>query len=145
MSLGNGMLRKQQLLSCIIGFKETNNLQVLDAPGFLDEEICQVDDVPLVKRMAAIVDELFDTFDYEKSPEFLRLVAGKSEAMRAMRLKMFTPQRRMQMRKRLGDALVKAMGSDEVLELLEPARHERIKELRNLLLEISNPGESLAA
>jgi hypothetical protein len=46
------------------------------------------------------------------------------------------------MRKRLGDTLAKAMESDEVLGLLELARHERIKELRNLLLEVSNLDES---
>jgi hypothetical protein len=142
--LGNGMLTKQQLISCIIGLKETNDLQVLDATGFLDEEICYADDVPLVKRMAAIIDELFDAFDYAKSPEFLRLVDGKSAEVRAMRLKMLTPVRRKEMRKRLGDALAKVLESDEVLELVESVKHERIKELRNLLLEVSNPDESIA-
>ena len=54
-----------------------------------------------------------------------------------MRLKMITPQRRTEMRKRFGDLLAKVMESNE------PTRHERIKELRNLLLEVSNPDESL--
>jgi hypothetical protein len=145
MSLGKTMLTKQQLINCIIGFKDTSNLHVLDEPRFLDEEICYRDAIPLVRRMAAIIDELFDTFDYAKSPEFSRLVAGKSATVRAMRLKMITPQRRTEMRKRLGEALAKVLHSDEVLELVEPARNERIKELRNLLLEVSNPDESPAA
>ena len=145
MSLGRGMLTKQQLISCIIGFKETNNLQVLDDPRFLDEEICYRGDIPLVRRMAVIVDEVLETFDYAKSPEFLRLVEGKSAEVRAMRLKMITPTRRMQTHKRLGDGLAKVLESGEVLELVELAQHERIKELRNLLLEVSNPDGSIAA
>ena len=120
------MLTKRQLISCIVGFKETNNLQVLDEPGFLDEEIVFADDVPLVRRMATITNELYDAFDYAKSPEFLRSIEGKSEAVRAMRLKLITPQRRAEMRKRFGDALTRIMESDEVFDLVEPSRHEQI-------------------
>ncbi len=139
------MFTKQQLITGIVALVETNDLQALKVPGFLVPEFCHAGDVPLVMRMAAVVSGLFDTFDYAKSPEFLRLVEGKSAEVRAMRLKMITPQRRTEIRKRLGDVLAKVMEADEVLELVEPTRHERIKELRNLLLEVSNLDESIAA
>lgn len=135
------MITKQVLISCIVGFKETNSFQVLDEPGFLNEEMCHKGDIPLVRRIAAITSELFDAFDYSKSPEFVRSLEGKSEAFRAMKLKLITPQRRTEMRKRLGDALARVIDSDEVLELIEPGRWERIKELRNLLTEVSNPDQ----
>jgi hypothetical protein len=137
------MLSKQKLAVVLVGLKEMNSRHAIHEPGFLTDNTCIEGDVPLVKRMAAIIDELFDTFDYARSPEFLRLVEGKSAKVRAMRLKMITPQRRTEMRKRLGAALSKVLESDEALELVEPARHERIKELRNLLLEVSNPNESI--
>ena len=92
-------------------------------------------------ELAAITSELFDTFDYAKSPEFLRSLEGKSEAFRAMKLKLITPERQTEMRKRLGDALVGVIDSDEILVLIEPVRWERIKELRNLLMEVSNPDQ----
>ena len=139
------MLSKQKLAILLVGLKAMNSRSAILEPGFLTHSMCIEGDVPLVLRMSTIIDELFDTFDYAKSPEFLRLVEGKSAEVRAMRLKMITPIRRTEMRKRLGAVLAKVMESDEVVELVEPTRHERIKELRNLLLEVSNPDESIAA
>jgi hypothetical protein len=133
------MRSKQKLTGALVGLKEMNASEVINEPAFLTRELCAEGDVPLVRRMAAIIDELFDTFDYAKSPEFLRLVKGKSTEVQAMRLKMITPLRRTEMRKRFGEALAKVFESDDVLDLVEPARHERIKELRNLLFEVSNP------
>jgi hypothetical protein len=127
----------------IIGLKRVNDADLIDDPTVFNAEVCEADDMPLVRRMAAIVVELFDTFDYAKSPEFQRMVEGKSVEIRAMRLKMLSPVRRKEMRKRFGEALARVLESDEILELLEPARHERIKELRNLLMEVSNPNESI--
>jgi hypothetical protein len=135
------MLSKQKLIVVLVGLKEVNSRHAIHVPGFLADNTCIEGDIPLVLRMSAIIDELFDTFDYVKSPEFARLVEGKSAEVRAMRLKLITPQRRREVRQRLGMALVKVMESNEVLDLLDPIRHERIKELRNLLLEVSNPDE----
>src|SRR4051812_6912581 len=119
------MFTKQQLIGAVVALVETNDLQALNVPGFLVPEFCHAGDVPLVMRMAAIVGELWETFDYAKSPEFLSSIEGKSESVRAMRLKMITPERRSQMFKRLGDALARVMDSDDILALLDPRRHER--------------------
>ena len=108
----------------LVALTRTNDLQALDVPGFLVPEFCNAGDIPLVTRMAAITSEVFDTFDFAKSPEFLRSLEGKSEAFRAMKLKLITPERRTEMRKRLGDALVGVIDSDEILVLIEPMRWE---------------------
>jgi hypothetical protein len=131
-------LSKQQLLGVLVGLKETSNEQVLDEPAFLTREICDRGDIPLVRRMFAIISELVDSFDYSKSPEFVRSLSGKSDEFRAMKLRLFTPMRRTQTLKRFGDALTNVADSDAVLDLIENNRRERIKELRSLLSEVSN-------
>lgn len=122
----------------LVGLKETGSEQVLDEPAFLTWEICERGDIPLVRRMSTIINELFDSFDYSKSPEFIRSLSGKSAEFRAMKLRLITPMRRTETRKRLGDALAHFADSDAVLDLIEDNRHERIKELRSLLTEVSN-------
>jgi hypothetical protein len=105
--------------------------------GVYYPRFCDADDVPLVLRMSAIINELFDTFDYSKSPEFLRSLNGKTAEFRAMKLRLITPRPAGRiMLKRFGDALVRVRESDAVFELLESTRHERIKELRALLSEV---------
>ena len=132
------MLTKRHLTGALVGLKRTNAQDVLMEPGFITHEFCDADDAPLVLRMSAIINELFDTFDYSKSPEFLRSLNGKTAEFRAMKLRLITPARRADMLKRFGDALVRVRESDAVFELLESTRHERIKELRALLSEVSN-------
>jgi hypothetical protein len=135
------MLTKQKLLQVLLGLKETNSTHAIHEPEFLTE-ICVEGDAPLVLRMFAIVNEMVDAFDYTKSPEFLRSVGGKSSEVRAMRLKLINPVRKKELRKRFREAMDNVLQSDEILDLVEPVRVERIKELRNLLCEVSNPNES---
>ncbi len=92
----------------------------------------------MVRRMAEIVSDLFEAFDYSRSPEFLRSVAGKSAEFIAMKQRLITPMKRAEIQKRLGRALEKVWNCDDVFELVEPSRHAQIKELRNLLSEVSN-------
>jgi hypothetical protein len=126
----------------LVGLTRVNDISLVDDPKVMSREVCLDGDIPLIRRMSTITNELYTTFNYEKSPEFLRSVTGKSELVRAMRLKFLTPQRRAEMHKRFGDALVRVMESDDILDLVESSRHERIKELRGLLLEVSNPTDS---
>ena len=139
------MLTKRQLLDMLVGLTRANDISLVDDPKVMTREVCLEGDLPLVRLMATITSELYTTFNYANSPEFLRSVSGKTEAVRAMRLKSITPQRRTEMQKRFGDALVQIMESDEILDLVESSRHERIKELRALLLEVFNPSDSNSA
>jgi len=132
------MITKQQLINSLIGLTETNDLQALEVPGFVSRELCQAEDVVLVRRMAQIVEGLHNGFDYSGSPEFLKLVAGKSDEVQAMRLRLLTPPRKTELRKRFGDALARILESPEIYDLVKSSEHERLKELRSLLLEVSN-------
>lgn len=132
------MFTKQQLINGLIGLTETNDLQVLDVPGFLSCEFCEAGDVPLVRRMAQIVKGLSDGFDYASSPEFIKSVEGKSETVRAMRLKLLTAAKKTELRKRFGDSLARILESPEIYDLVKPSEHERLKELQALLIEVSN-------
>jgi hypothetical protein len=137
-SLGDPMLTKQQLIGVIVAMTRSNDLPVLNVPGFLNEEFCFPGDSPLVRRMATIVEELYDGFDYAQSPEFLKSLEGKSESYKAMRLKLLTPAKKTEMLKRYSDAVAGILESDEVYALTEPDKHKRLKELRALLVEVSN-------
>ena len=58
------MFTKQQLIDGVVALVETNDLQALNVPGFLVAEFCYGGDVPLVMRMAAIVGELWEVYDF---------------------------------------------------------------------------------
>jgi hypothetical protein len=134
------MLTKQQLFGLLIGLARVNDLSLVNDAKVLSGEVCADHDIPLVQRMAVIIGDLYMGFDYAKSPEFLRSVLDKSEAVRAMRLRLLTPQRRTEMRKRFADVLARIMASDEILDLTDPSCHERVNELRHLISRVSNPG-----
>jgi hypothetical protein len=133
------MLSKQQLIGMLVGLKRVNDIDLVEDRAVLNHRVCLEGDILLVRRMAGIVNELYDTFNYSRSPEFLRSIEGKSAEFKSMREKLLTPAKRNEIQRRLDQALEQIMSSDEVFELIEPGRQERIKELRNLLGEVSNP------
>jgi hypothetical protein len=135
------MFTKGQLIGALVSFKENCHLGLLEEPAILDE-MCIPSELPLVLQMSAIVSELMDAFDYSKSPEFLHSIAGKSAEFRTMKLRMITPMRRTETRKRLGDAIAGIQASDAVFDLVEESRHEKIWRLRILLAETSNRPDS---
>ncbi len=135
------MLSKQQLIGLLVGLKRVNDIELINDQAVLSNEVCLDGDRGLVRRMAFIVNELYETFDYSRSPEFLRSTEGKSAEFKAMRQRLLTPTKRIEVQRRLGHALERVWESDEVFELIEPSRLGRIKELRNLLCEVSNPAE----
>ncbi len=136
------MLNKQQLIGMLVGLTRVNDIDLVNDQSVLSHEVCLDGDRSLVRRMAEIVSELYETFDYSRSPEFLRSIEGRSVEVRAMRERLLTPIKRAEIQTRLGQALEKVWESDEVFELIEPSRQERVKELRNLLCEVSNPDQS---
>lgn len=136
------MLNKQQLICMLVGLTRVSDIDLVNDKAVLSHEVCLVSDQSSVRRMAAIVSELYDTFDYSQSPEFIRSIEGKSPEFRAMRQRMLTPMMRTELRSRLGRALEKVLDSEEVLDLIELRRQELIKELRTLLRNLSNPDSS---
>lgn len=131
------MLTKGQLAGILVSFNETRSLHLLEEPAVL-EETCLPRDLSIVIQMSAIISRLLDTFDYSRSPEFLRSVEGKSPEFLAMKLRMITPIRRTEVRKRLGDALANVLKSNAAFELVDEPRHKLLEELRTLLFQVSN-------
>ncbi|WP_395741022.1 hypothetical protein [Prosthecobacter sp.] len=132
------MLTKQELIGIAVAMTRSNQLAALNDPSFPSNEMCLRGDAPLFRRMVAIAEELYDGFDYARTPESLKSLKGRSEAYKAMRLKMLTPVKKEELLKRFSDAVARILESDEAFELTESVKHERLKELRTLLLEVSN-------
>jgi hypothetical protein len=128
------LLTKQQLAGVLVGMNRDGFVHCLRDLTSL----CHPDEFPLVERMSAIMGELLKTFDYAKSPEFLRSILGKSAAFIEMKKRLLTPVKRTENFKRLCDALANVGKSDAAFDLIEESRQGRIKELRDLLSEISN-------
>ena len=133
-------MTKRQLVGVIVSLNRDSFLEALREPSVL-REMCAPEDVTRVLRMSEIAGELLDTFDFSKSPEFLRSLEGKSDEFCSMKRRLITPVRRAETLNRLDVALANVLDSDDALDLVEETRHWRIMELRAVLLEVSNPDE----
>src|SRR5690349_15246588 len=106
------MLTKQQLIGIAVAMTRSNQLAALKNPSFPSNEICLYGDAPLFRRMVAITKELYDSFDYSRTPEFLKTLEGKSEAYKSMSVKLITPVKKTELLERYSDTVAGILESD---------------------------------
>lgn len=131
------MLSAGDVLKMLVGLKEVDDLDIVSSDAVLSSA-CKAEDRPTVLAMAAIVDQLLDSFDYEKSPEFEAKIYGKSDDVQAMHRKLLSPDRRKKLSARFGKSLTELLVSEEAFELVPITSHIRLNELRSLASSISN-------
>jgi len=125
------MLTKNEMLRMLIGLKEVNDLDLVASDAVLAAS-CHEADNATVRMMASIVEEIYDGFDYELSPEFLSRVNGKSAQVQAMHRKLLDNEKLNEAKKRLAKAMARLLEVDEVYKLVAVTDHHRLDELKRL-------------
>ena len=70
------MLSRAEMLTMLVGLKEVNDLDLVEGDSVLNVS-CTESDKSTVRAMASLIDQIYDDFDYEVSPEFLDKTGGK--------------------------------------------------------------------
>lgn len=131
------MLPGIEILKMIVGLKEVNDLDLLEDAVL--NTICVASDKTTIQAMAAIIDLIYDEFDYESSPEFLQKIEGKSEQLQAMFRKLLDKEKLNEARKRLGRSITAILNSRDAYNLVAVPHHQRLRELKELTESLSEP------
>ncbi len=130
----------------LIGLFEVNDLELVNEDSVLSPSVCSASDRENVRKMAEIIAGLYRDFNYFESPEFLQSLAGKSETFKQVKSKLLSdPVKQTELRRRLGEALVSIMRSDDAYNLFPERNHHSLKELERLVSSVSNPDEVTAS
>ncbi len=119
------------MLKMLVGLKEVNDLDLVQGDAVLAASCPESDNV-IVRAMAAIVEDIYDGFDYESSPEFLQKIDGKSEQVQTMHRKLLDNEKLKAAKKRLGECITKLLEMDDAYNLVAVAHHHRLDELKEL-------------
>lgn len=131
-----GMLSAGDVLKMLVGLREVGDLDIVSSEAVLSSA-CRTEDRPKVLAMAAIVEQLLDSFNYEESPEFQSKINGKPDDVQAMHRKFLSPDRRKKLLTRFGKSLTELLVSDEAFDLVPSENHDWLSELRTLASSIS--------
>jgi len=134
------MLNKSQLMKVLVDLSAVNDVPILHQDRNLPIEICLPEDRQTVRKMAALVAYLLQTFQYERSPEFEEGLVGKSSAFVAMKRRLAADSlKRAEQRRRLESALGEVMSSDSAYALVPTELHGSIRALVDFAGGLRNP------
>ena len=129
------MLTKEEMLKMLVGLKEVNDLDLVDGNTVLAAS-CQDSDRTAVCAMAKIIEDIYESFDYEASPEFIGKLEGKSEQVQTMHRKLLDQSKRKEAKRRLGESITRILVSDDVFKLVRFKHHDLLVELKELVESI---------
>ncbi len=125
------MLTQEEMLKMLVGLKEVNDLDLVDDNAVLAAS-CRDSDRGTVRAMAKIIEDIYESFDYEVSPEFIGKLDGKSEQVQTMHRKLLDQSKRKDAVRRLGESITRILASNDVFELVRLEQHHLLVELKEL-------------
>jgi len=125
------MLTQVEMLKMLVGLKEVNDLDLVDDNAVMVAS-CQDSDRVVVRAMAKLIEEIYDSFSYEMSPEFIGKLEGKSEQVQTMHRKLLDQSKRKDVMRRLGESLTQILTSNGAFELVRLEHHHLLVELKEL-------------
>ena len=130
------MLTRNEILKMIVGLKEVNDLDLLKSDTLLNVS-CIDSDKSTVRAMSTIIDNIFDEFNYEQSPEFIQKIKGKSEQLQRMHRKLLDQDKLKQAHKRLGESITAILDSNDAFSLVSAVHHQQLEDLKILAQSLS--------
>ena len=137
------MLTKSEILRLLVAYARMRDQELVEDDQVLSLEVCFPKDRERIRKIMKLLVPLRDSFRYTESPEFLGAVAGKSEAVRQMKMKLASdPVRRKEAQDRFDRTLRDLLLSDEVLSLTPAPAHGTLREIAELVRGLSNPDDN---
>ncbi len=127
------MLNHIEILKLLVGLREVNDLDLAGDDRVLGASVPAAK-AEAVRAMVEVIDCLYADFDYEASAEFRQKIAGKSSQVQAMHRKLLDQAKLKAIQKRLGEALIHVVETDDAYQLIAPAHHGQLDQLRRLAM-----------
>ena len=134
------MYTKDQLVAFLVSLTAVSDADLIDTDQLLTREICDPQDRDRVREIRDSIVKLDSCWSYQASPEFIRKVEGKSQQYQLMLLRMSVDAvKQAEIRERFRNALTRILCDDEVYNLLCPAEHQELDQIKAKLLRLQNP------
>ena len=132
-----GMLAKQKVLHLILALLKGGDIELLKNSSVLGGESYSDIDKESIKKIGKLVAEIYASYDYFRSPEFLDSIAGKSEKYRDMKINMESSVPKRQKHKEdFMSAIRELQSSKRIYELINKSNHKEVDEIVKLLAEL---------
>lgn len=134
------MLTKQKILHLVLALLKGGDIELLKNGAVLDGDKCSDIDKSKIKKIGELIAELYSPYNYFASPIFFRLIDGKSEKYRKMKISMESSSlKKKKHNEDLMSAIRELQSSKRLYDLVEVSNHGKIDQLVNLLSELKIP------
>ncbi|WP_036800701.1 hypothetical protein [Photobacterium marinum] len=132
------MLTKQKVLHLILSLLKAGEIELLKNGSLLRCESCSDVDKEKIKTVGILMAEIYDSYDYFLSLEFLNSVDGKSEKYREMKVKMeSTAPKKQKHKEEFMSSVRELQDSRRIYDLIQPSVYEKMDEVVRLLSELN--------
>lgn len=136
------MLTRQKVLHLILALLKEGDICLISSGKALRGELCSEADRKSIGRMAEIIGNIYDSYDYLLSPEFAESLRGKSEKYCEVRSSLERAPQKKKVRKEEFIAAVRRLQQDKrIYDLVDSSRHAEIDEVVDLLSNLGLPAE----
>lgn len=125
-------MKKSKLISLIVMCIKGGEFDLISNGNLLGK-----DEKKKKIKLAHYMNDLYKKFDYTKSPEFLKMIDGKSLKYIEMKKKIeLKPTKRKKNNLKFIDALREVETDDDIYNILDEKEYCKIDEIRKILKEI---------
>ncbi|MGD8914291.1 MAG: hypothetical protein PVJ68_16350 [Candidatus Thiodiazotropha sp.] len=132
------MLTKKKVLHLVLALLKGGDIDLLKNGSVLSGESCSDIDKEKIQKIGDLIAEIYFSYDYFLSPEFLESVDGKSEKYRELKINMESSAPKKQKNKENFILAVRELqDSERIYDLISPSIHSKVDEVRRLLSELN--------
>lgn len=134
------MFTKQKALHLILALLKNGDIELLKSDTILDDAGCDDLDKERIRNIGFLVYDLYLSYDYLLSSGFLRLVDGKSEQYKQMKIKMeSSPTKKRKHKEDLMSAVRELQSSKRLYDLAANSDQGKVDQLLDLLADLNIP------
>ena len=131
-------ISKRQVLEMIVGLIESSDYFLIEKGAVFKSGLFSKREEELIKDLAFSINELFSSFCYEKSAEFLRMIEGKSDQYKKVKIKNIkSPASKESHRKTFGQEVCRIDSSERIDDLVAEESRGVLERARFLFSQLS--------
>jgi hypothetical protein len=134
------MLTKLKVLHLVLALLKGGDIELLKNGSVLSGESCSDIDKEKIKKIGMLIAEIYASYDYFESPEFLGSIKGKSEKYREMKIGMESSAQKKQKHKDdFMSSIRELQDSRRIYDLVSSSVQSKVDEMVRLLSELNLP------
>jgi hypothetical protein len=132
------MLTKQKVLHLILALLKGGDGELLRNGSVLSRESCSDVDKEKIVEIGRLIEEIYSSYDYLLSPEFSKLVAGKSDKYYEMKMNIESNAlNKKKHKEEFFSAIRELLRNKSIYDLVAISDHGKVNEVLRLLSELN--------